>query len=169
VQQFYQRFHGLAQVTPTAKELTQASALLTTQGLEQAQYLLAFAHQAAQATAYHPQVFGGILQYTDRARAAYDAQAARATQAATQHAAAAERTRREQYAQWRQQALAELRATRPPEELAAMEDTQHARLVAAGTPAFALGLAVRVAVDAALEAQAGLPGCADWRQTPEAG
>src|SRR5215471_6131722 len=32
VQQFYQRFHGLAQVTPTAKELTQATALLTTHG-----------------------------------------------------------------------------------------------------------------------------------------
>ena len=42
VQQFYQRFHGLAQVTPTAKELTQATALLTTHGREKAQYLLTF-------------------------------------------------------------------------------------------------------------------------------
>src|SRR5215468_4005387 len=42
VQQFYQRFHRRAQVTPTAKELTQATALLTTYGWEKAQYLLTF-------------------------------------------------------------------------------------------------------------------------------
>jgi hypothetical protein len=65
--------------------------------------------------------------------------------------------------------VAELRATRPAAELAALEDAQHARLVAAGTPAFALGLAVRVAVDAALEAQVGLPSFADWRQQQAAG
>jgi hypothetical protein len=168
VQQFYQRFHGRAQVTPTAKELTQATALLTAQGLEQAQYLLTFSHQAAQATQYRPQVFGGILHYTDRALAAYDARAVQVTHATTRQAAAAERTRREQYAQWRQQALAELRAGLPPAELAALEAAQQARLMAEGTPACALGLAVRVAVDAALEAQAGLPSFADWRHTQEA-
>ena len=168
VQQFYQRFQGRTGVTPLAKELTQATALLTTYGLEKAQYLLTFSHQAAQATQYHPQVFGGILQYTDRALAAYDARVAQGTHATTQQAAAAERTQREQYALWRQQALAQLRATVPPTELTALEDAQQARLVAEGTPAFALGLAVRVAVDAALEAQAGLPSFADWRQTPEA-
>jgi len=168
VQQFYQRFQGLTGVTPLAKELTQATALLTTYGLEKAQYLLTFSHQAAQATQYHPQVFGGILHYTDRALAAYDARAVQVTHATTRQAAAAERTRREQYAQWRQQALAELRAGLPPAELAALEAAQQARLVAEGTPACALGLAVRVAVDAALEAQAGLPSFADWRHTQEA-
>src|SRR5207253_9476389 len=40
VQQFYQRFHGRAQVTPTPKELTQATALLTTYGLKTARYPL---------------------------------------------------------------------------------------------------------------------------------
>src|SRR5262249_34477488 len=50
VWQFYQRFHGLAQVAPTTKELTQATALLMTHGLEKAQYLLTFSHQAARAT-----------------------------------------------------------------------------------------------------------------------
>jgi len=109
---------------------------------------------------------GGIVHYLPRALAAYEA---RATQAATQHAAATERTRREQYAQWRQAALAALRATRPAAELAALEAAQQARLVAAGTAACALGLAVRVAVDAALEAQAGLPAFEAWRQQQEAG
>jgi hypothetical protein len=169
VQQFYQRFHGLTEVTPTAKELTQATALLTAQGLEKAQYLLTFSHQAAQATQYYPQVFGGILHYTDRALAAYDARAVQGTHATTRQAEATERTRREQYAQWRQQALAQLRAALPPAALAALEAAQQARLVADGTPACALGLAVRVAVDAVLEAQAGLPGFEAWRPQPEAG
>jgi hypothetical protein len=40
--------------------------------------------------------------------------------------------------------------------------------VAEGTPAYALGLAVRVAVDAALEAHAALPSFEAWRQTQEA-
>ena len=114
VQQFYQRFHGRAQVTPTAKELTQATALLTTHGREKAQYLLTFSHQAAQATRYDPQVFGGILHYTDRALAAYDARAAQGTHATTRQAAADERTQREQYQAWEQRQLAQRRTALPP-------------------------------------------------------
>src|SRR5262249_34962158 len=95
VQQFYQRFHGRAQVTPPAKELMQATALLMTHGREKAQYLLTFSHQAAQATQYDPRVFGGILHYTERALAAYDARAAQGTRATTRRATAAERTQRE--------------------------------------------------------------------------
>src|SRR5215468_4312335 len=109
VQQFYQRFHGLTGVTPTAKELAQATALLTTHGREKAQYLVTFSHQAAQATRYDPQVFGGILHYLDRALAAYDARAAQTTQATAQRTAADERRRREQYQAWEQCQLAQRR------------------------------------------------------------
>jgi hypothetical protein len=168
VQQFYQRFHGRAQVTPTAKELTQATALLTVHGREKAQYLLTFSYQAAQATQYHPQVFGGILHYTDRALAAYDARAVQGTHATTQQAAADERTQREQYQAWEQRQLAQRRTALRPAALAALEAEARARLVAAGTPAVALPLAVRVAVDQVLAAQAGLPAFEVWRQTPEA-
>jgi hypothetical protein len=49
-----------------------------------------------------------------------------------------------------------------------LDAAQQARLVAAGTPACALGLAVRVAVDAALKAQAGLPAFEAWRPRQEA-
>ena len=157
MQQFYQRFHGRAQVTPTAKELAQATALLTAHGREKAQYLLTFSHQAAQATRYDPQVFGGILHYTDRALAAYDARAAQGTHATTRQAAADERTQREQYQAWEQRQLAQRRTALLPAALAALEAEARARLVAAGTPAVALPLAVRVAVDQVLAAQAGLP------------
>jgi hypothetical protein len=167
VQQFYQRFHGRAQVTPTAKELTQATALLTTYGLGKAQYLLTFSHQAAQATQYDPQFFGGILHYLDRALAAYDAQATRGTQAAAQRTAADERAWHERYLEWRQRELRRLRAALAPAELAALEATTRARLVAAGTASCTLPFAVRFAVDEVLDAQAGLLSFAAWRQTQE--
>jgi hypothetical protein len=167
VQQFYQRFQGRTGVTPLAKELTQATALLTTYGLEKAQHLLTFSHQAAQATQYHPQFFGGILHYLDRALAAYDAQATRVSQAAAQRTAADERTWHERYLAWRQRELRRLRAALPAEELAALEATTRARLVAAGTASCTLTFAVRFAVDEILDAQAALPSFAAWRQTQE--
>jgi hypothetical protein len=169
VQQFYQRFHGLAQVTPTAKELEHATALLAQHGPGKAHFLLAFAHQEAPATHYEPQTLGGIQHYLPRALAAYDAQAARATQAAAQRAAADERTQREQHLAWERCQLEHLRAALPPAALAALEGEARDRLVAAGTPAYALTLDVRVAVDQVLAAQAGLPAFAAWRQTQEAG
>jgi isoaspartyl peptidase/L-asparaginase-like protein (Ntn-hydrolase superfamily) len=88
-------------------------------------------------------------------------------QGTTRQTAATERTRREQYAQWRQEMLTQLRAALPSAELAALEAAHQARLVAEGTPAYALGLAVRLAVDEVLEARASLPSFEAWRQTQE--
>lgn len=162
---FYQRFHGLAQLALSRRELEQATQLLAQYGAAKAHFLLAFSHEAAGETHYQPQTLGGILHYLPRALAAYDT---RATQTTTSQAAADARQWEERYVQWRQEALAQRRAALPPDELAALEAESRARLVAEGTRAFALGLAVRVAVDAALEARAGLPSFADWRQTQEA-
>ena len=61
-----------------------------------------------------------------------------------------------------------LRAALSPAELAALEDTTRARLVAAGTASCTLPFAVRFAVDEVLDAQAGLLSFAAWRQTQEA-
>ena len=168
VQQFYQRFYGLTQVIPSPKELEHATALLAQHGEAKAHFLLAFAHQAAPETHYQPQVLGGILQYLPRALAAYDAQAARVTQAAAQRTAADERTWHERYLEWRQCEIRRLRAALSPAELAALEDTTRARLVAAGTASCTLPFAVRFAVDEVLDAQAGLLSFAAWRQTQEA-
>ena len=62
----------------------------------------------------------------------------------------------------------QLRGALPPEELAALEAEARARLIAEGTPAVALPLAVRVTVDKGLAAQAGLPSFEIWRHTQEA-
>jgi hypothetical protein len=165
---FYQRFHGLAQVTPSPTELAHATEILAQHGAAKAHFLLAFAHQAAPATHYEPQTFGGILHYLPRALAAYDAQATRATQVVAQHAAADERTQREQYQAWEHHQLAQLRAALPSAELAALEAAARDRLVAEGKPEYTLRGAVRVAVDTVLAAQAGLPTFEVWRHTQEA-
>lgn len=162
---FYQRFHGLTAVTPHPKELAHATQLLAAHGAVKAYSLLDFSAQAARETHYQPQTFGGILHYLPRALVAYDA---RATQVTTQQAAARERTWQERYAQWRQRELTHMRAALPPEECATLEHQTRARLIAEHTPAFALGLAVRMAVDEVLEARAALPSFEVWRQRQEA-
>jgi hypothetical protein len=159
---FYQRFHGVPVGNPQPKELEHAAQLLAQHGEATAHFLVDFSYQAARETQYQPQTFMGILHYLPRALAAYDT---RATQATAQQMEAATRRWQERYAQWRQETLAQLRAALPPAELAALEAAHQARLVAEGTPAYALGLAVRVAVDAALEAQARLPAFEAWRPT----
>jgi len=163
---FYQRFHGLAQVTPSPKALAHATELLAQHGMATAQFLLAFAHQEAPATGSMPQVFGGLLAYLPRALAPYET---RAVQAAPQRAAAAERLPREQHLAWEHRQREQLRAALPSAALAALEEASRARLVAEGTPAYALRLGVRAAVDTVLTAQAGLPSFEDWWARPEAG
>src|SRR5207244_11124994 len=99
---------------------------------------------------------GHPLQYLPRALAAYDAQAARVTQAAAQRTAADERTWHERYLEWRQRELRRLREALSPAELTTLEDTTRARLVAAGTAPCTLAFSVRFAVDEVLGPQAGL-------------
>jgi hypothetical protein len=171
VQSFHQRFHGTPDVTPSAKELTQARALITRYGLEQARHLVDFSSTAAQETDYQPQTFGGILQYTARACAAY-AQA-------QERAAAAERAReerrrtqadeqlRQQYEAYRATRLAELRATTPPDALAAIEDAAAAQFDRDHTTPFGHDLLRRYAIDDAVAAHFQLPSFTEWRATQD--
>ena len=166
---FYQRFHGLAEVTASPKELAHARQLLAEYGAEHAYCLLAYAQQAASETHYHPQTFMGILHYLPAALAAAAARATQVAQARRHQAAMAERRCHERYLLWRHQQLAQLRASMPRAALEALEDAQRTRLLAARTPAFTLPLAIRVAVDNVLETQAQLPTFEAWRQHHQEG
>jgi hypothetical protein len=169
VQAFHQRFHGTPDVVPSAKELTQACTLITRYGLDQARHLVDFSVTAARETDYRPQTFGGILQYTARARAAY-AQA-------QERAAAAERAReerrrvqadeqlRQQYEAYRAARLAELRATTPPDELAAIEEAAAAQFDRNPGNPFGRDLLRRYAIDDAVAAHFQLPALAEWHAT----
>jgi len=69
---FHKLFHKLSRVYPQSKEIGQAISLIASHGFEQAQYIVDFSHRAAAQTNYAPQTFGGILQYTSQAVAAYE-------------------------------------------------------------------------------------------------
>ena len=169
VQDFHQRFHGTPDVVPSAKELTQARTLLTRHGLEQARYLVDFSVTAAQETAYHPQTFGGILQYAARARAAY-AQAQE--RAIAEERARQERRRaqadaplRQQYEAARAARLAQLRATTPPDELAAVEHAAATQFDRDHASPFGRDVLRRYAIDDAVAAHFQLPSLAAWQAT----
>ena len=164
VDAFHQRFHGRAPGTAHPKELAHATQLLTEHGAAKAHFLLTYAQQTAPETAYQPKFFGGILPYLPEALAAYDAQARQAAQRRTQQAAAREQRCHERYLTWQQEQCAQLRAALPSTALMALEDAQRARLRAAGTALVALDMAVRVAIDNVLAAQAQLPTFEVWRQ-----
>jgi hypothetical protein len=175
VQHFHQRFHGTADVAPSAKALTQARALIARDGLDQARYLVDFSVTAAQETDYRPQTFGGILQYTARAHADYAQAQERA--AAEEHAreerrrAQADAQRRQQYEDDRAARLAELRATTPPAVLAAIEQAAAAQFEREHTSPFGRALLRQYAMDDAVAAYVQLPSFAAWQaaQDPQEG
>jgi hypothetical protein len=164
VAHFYKRFHGLDNVTPQPKELEHAMRVIDEHGVDGGLYIVNFSHQAAAESRYTPQTFGGILHYTTHAMAAHDTQRQHAS---TAQSAVRETALRERYEAYRREELARLREALTLEELATLEQQAHTRLVAEKTPAFTMGLAVRMAVDEVLEAKAGLPPFDVWRQHQE--
>ena len=91
----------------------------------------------------------------------------RPRRARIQQAAAREQRCHERYLTWQHEQCAQLRAALSREALMALEDAQRARLRAAGTALVALDMAVRVAIDNVLAAQAQLPTYEVWRQQQE--
>jgi len=167
VQAFHQRFHGTADVAPSVKALTQARALITQYGVDQASHIVEFSVRAAKATDYHPQTFGGILQYIARARAAH----AQAQERAAAEARAREARRRAQEAEQqhrrydaeRAARLAELRATTPPALLATLEQAAAAQFERKHTSPFGRDLLRRIAIDDAVAAYFQLPTFVEWQ------
>ena len=72
VEHFHKLFHNVTQVYHQSKEISHATALIAQHGFERAKYIVDYAHLAAAQTGYFPQTFGGILQYTSKALAAYE-------------------------------------------------------------------------------------------------
>jgi len=169
VQHFHQRFHGMPDVIPSARELTQARDLIAQYGVDQARHLVDFSVTAAHETDYRPQTFGGILQYTARALADYaHAQQRRDAEArerdASRRAQEDEQLRR-QYEDYYATRLAELRATAPPEVLAATEEAAAIHFDRDNTNPFGRERLRRIAIDAAVAAHFQIPAFAAWQAT----
>jgi len=67
VQHFHEVFHAVKNHPAQSKELSQAIALITQHGLENAKYVVEFARAAAERTNFKVQHFGAVLSYTSRA------------------------------------------------------------------------------------------------------
>ena len=88
VSQFHKIFHNVFPAFPPSKEVAQAASLIAQHGIDRARYVVEFSFKAAAQTKYAPQTFGGILQYTSRAIAAYE-ENLRKTESATRNNAEA--------------------------------------------------------------------------------
>jgi len=169
VQSFHQRFHGTPDVTPSARALSQARTLITRYGLDQARHLVDFSVTAAQETDYRPQTFGGILQYTARARADYEQarqrQAAAARAREERRRAQQDEDLRRQYEVDRAARLAQLRVTTPPAVLAAIEQAAATQFDRDHPNPFGRDLLRRYAIDDAVAAHFQLPSLAAWQAT----
>lgn len=162
VQHFYQRFHGVEDVVPNAKALTQAHQLLTEYGLEKALFLIDFAYKAAQETQYKIELFGGVLAYVPRAIGAYEQ---RKEHDKHQEAERRAQWMQEKYEEYRRRMVRAWREAIPPDELEAIEMTVTQQLKAEGkTPHVAMKMMVRVQTDAILEEHAGIITFEDWMQ-----
>ena len=167
VNHFHQRFHGTPNDHPSAKALTQASSLIARYGMDQAHHLVDFSFIAAQETDYRPQTFGGILQYTARARAAY-AQAQRRQEAEAREREERRRVheaeqRKRQYEEYCTARLAALRATTPPAVLAAIEQAAATQFEREHTSPFGRDTLRRYAIEAAVAAHFQLTSWAEWQ------
>jgi leucyl-tRNA synthetase len=172
VQYFHQRFHGASDVVPaTAKALVQAHDLLTRYGVDQARYIVDFSVSAAQETDYHPQTFSGILHYLPRALADYEhAQQRKDAEARVQderRRAQQDDERRAHYEAYRAERVAQLRASLPPDVLAAIEEAAAAHFEREHTSAFGREVLRRAALDHAVAAYGQIPSFAAWHPAPE--
>lgn len=166
VQHFHRRFHGTPAVTPGARELAQACDLIAQYGADQARHLVEFSVTAAQETDYRPQTFGGILQYTARALADYaDAQQRHAAEDRArdeQRRAREAEHLRSQYEDYRAARLAELRATTPPDVLAAVEKAAAGHFERDNPSRFGRDRLRQIAIDDAMAAHFQFPDFAAW-------
>ena len=144
--------------------------MITQYGADQARHVVDFSYTAAQETDYRPQTFGGLLQYTARARADYaqaqERAAAKARAREERRRAQADEQRRQQYDAYRAARLAELRATTPPDKLAAIEEAAARQFDRDQTAPFGRDLLRRYAIDDAVAAHFQLPSLAEW-QAPQ--
>jgi hypothetical protein len=168
VAHFFKRFHNVETSYPTSKAINQAISLITQYGIDQARHIVDFAHTVAQESNYKPQTFGGILQYTSRALADYE-HAKQRSQTAAREREERRRLRAEeeltrQYEDYRSQEIDRLRASLPPEELAAIEQSATAEFNRKDTNPFGRDRMRRLAIEEALAAHGHIPSLAEWKE-----
>jgi hypothetical protein len=161
VQYFYRRFHHNDDVTPTTKELEFAAALITQYGMDKARFVVEYSQESADATKYKPDMLIGIRKYVDAAIKKFDLRAQRQQEAK-------QKKQDEQlhnlYEAYRDQELARIKSSMPPDELAALESSIRADLKAKGINPLVLEMQMRHTRDEQLERRARVLPFEKWRK-----
>ena len=130
VRQFYQSIHGVADLTPQAKEIEHATHLIETHGWEFATFFVDFACQTARRSEFTPHVFGGLMRYEGSALAAYQRQQTQQQRAAAEVAEVREAYLKQQYERDCRAQLETYRASLSPETLTRLEEKVRTDLIA---------------------------------------
>lgn len=165
---FFKRFHNVENSYPTSKAINQAISLITQHGIDQARHIVDFAHRVTQEGKYKIQTFGGIIDYTSRALTDYE-DAKRRAQALAHESDERRRKHEEeqltrQYEDYLSQELLRLRATLPPDELAALEQAATIAFNKTDTNRFGRERACQLAIDQALRDHGHIPSLAEWKE-----
>src|SRR5574341_1292345 len=171
VNHFHKLFHHSEVLFPSSKAIGQATALIAQHGNDLACFIVDYAHIEAPKTDYHPQTFGGILQYSSRALADHDCsqrrKEAEAHEREARRKAHEEEQIRRHYEDYRQERLGEVRAAMPPDELAALEQVAVAQFDQNDTNLFGRDHMRRLAIEDALAAHGQIPSFEEWQALPK--
>ena len=124
VKHFHKLFHGSERSVISSKAIGQAVSLIAQVGFDQAKFIVDYSHKVAPETDYHPQTFGGILQYTARALAAFEQHQHDQARAAAQ----AEARRQEMERELEQQRQAQVEREQDTARLDALPEDQRLAL-----------------------------------------
>jgi hypothetical protein len=157
---FYQRFHHEEVISPSSKEIEQATELIAKYGIDRSRFIVDYSFTEAQETHYSPKFFGGILQYVDHALQSFTK---REKQRQQEDAGKQEERFQRAYEAYRQREIERIKSTISPEELAETESQVRAELESEGTFPNMIGMGVRIRIDALLEERAGVVPYEAWR------
>ena len=171
VEKFYQNLYhrgDLSGLVILDKEIEYAKTLLATYSAEEITDLILYTIDAAGRTKFAIRSFGGVKVYVN---AWLDEKATRAKQVAKQQkqdAQKKEQKLRDQYELWWREQVVRLRESAPAEEIAALEETETARLNEEHQNPLSFPLLVRVGTDARLAERYKIPTFEEWQEDQKA-
>jgi hypothetical protein len=166
VEKFYQNLYhrgDLSGMVILDKEIELAKTLLETYTPEEITDLILYTIDAAGRTKFAIRSFGGVKVYLN---AWLDEKATRTKRAAMQQKKAAEEKEqrlRDQYDRWWQQEVTRLRQATPPEEIAALEEAETAKLMEEHQNPLGFPVLVRVGTEARLAARYHVQSFEEWK------
>ena len=129
--------------------------------MEKSRFIVDYSLEEAETTKYTPKMLVGIRQYVDAAIKTLEIQK---NKEARRNLEARESQLKNRYDRYQQQEIDRFKSTLSPQELADMENTIRAELIAEGTFPAMVNLGVHVKLNADLADRAGVLPYEEWRE-----